>query len=126
MRRTVIAIIILILSLSIGIFSHFYVKTACRQAISGVEEILENAVTQDKERVNQLCVQLNANWNEKVFLLNILLGREYTNEAGKYFQKMLYFSESADYNSVISNAKECKAELTNIIRSNELDLSTIL
>ena len=125
MRRTVTAIIILILSLSVGIFSHFYIKSACSQAISGVEEILESTVTQDKERVNQLCVQANTNWNEKVFLLNILIGREYTNEVSKHFDKMLYFSESSDYDSVITNAEECKAELANIIRSNELDLSTI-
>lgn len=125
MRRTVAAIIILILSVSIGVFSHFYVKTVCNQAISGVEEILDNAVTQDKERVNQMCVQLNTIWNKKVFLLNILIGREYTNEVSKHCNKMLYFSESADYDSVITIAEDCKAELVNIIRSNELDLSTI-
>ena len=125
MRRTITAIIILIASLSIGIFSHFYIKYACSQAISGVDEILENAVTQDKERVNSLCVQANTNWNKKVFLLNILIGREYTKEVSKYFDKLLYFSENAEYDSVITNAEDCKAELTNIIRSNELDLSTI-
>ena len=125
MRRTITAIVILIASFSIGVFSHFFVKNACSQAISGVDEILENAVTQDKEGVNQLCVQLNTIWNKKVFLLNILIGREYTNEVSKHFNKIVYFSENADYDSVITNAEECKAELVNIIRSNELDLSTI-
>ena len=125
MRRTITAIVILIASFSISVFSHFFVKNACSQAISGVDEILENAVTQDKEGVNQLCVQLNTIWNKKVFLLNILIGREYTNEVSKHFNKMVYFSENTDYDSVITNAEECKAELVNIIRSNELDLSTI-
>ena len=91
MRRTITAIVILIASFSIGVFSHFFVKNVCSQAISGVDEILENAVTQDKEGVNQLCVQLNTIWNKKVFLLNILIGREYTNEVSKHFNKIVYF-----------------------------------
>lgn len=126
MRRTVTAIIILLLSFSIGIYSYFYVKNACNQAISGVEQVLTTAITEDAEKVTSMCVQLNTSWDEKVFLLNILIGREYTQEVSQYLNKMTYFSEIADYDSIITNAQDCKAELVHIIESNEPDLSTIL
>lgn len=126
MRRTITAIIILILSVSVGIFSYFFVKNTCNQAVSGIEEVLHSAVTEDAEEVNLFSVQTNRNWNKKVFLLNILIGREYTREVSKYLNKITYFSENLDYDSVITNAEDCKAELVHIIESNEPDLSTIL
>ena len=126
MRRTVAAIVILVLSALVGIFSFIFVKAACNQAVLGIDEIINTALTEDVEKVNQLCVQTNANWNKKVFLLNILIGREYTQEVSKHLDKIEYFSQYADYNSVIANAQECKAEIQHIIRSNEPELSTIL
>ena len=126
MRRIVIAIIILIISVSVGIFSCFFIKNACNQALSDVEEVLHSALTEDVEKVNLLCVQTNLKWKEKVFLLNILIGREYTQEVSKYLNKMTYFSKNADWDSIITNAEECKAELVHIIESNEPQLSTIL
>lgn len=126
MRRTITAIMILIFSFSVGIFSYFFVKNTCSQTISGIEEILQSALTEDAEKVNRLSVQTNRNWNEKVFLLNILIGRECIGEVSKYLNKITDFSENADWDSVITNAEDCKAELVHIIESNEPDLSTIL
>lgn len=126
MKRTVTAIAILIISLSISVFSYFFVKNACNQAISGIEQVLHNAITEDAKKVNLLTVQTNQNWRDKLFLLNILIGREYTEEVNKILTKLIYFSENKDYDSVIANAEDCMAELAHIIESNEPDLSTIL
>ena len=126
MRRTVTAIAILVISALIGIFSYIYVKDACTKALNGIEEIVNAALTDDVEAVNHLCVQANTDWAEKVFLLNILIGREYTQGVSKRLSQMECFSGLADYDSVITNAQECKAELLHIIRSNEPELSTIL
>lgn len=125
MRRTVTAIIILLFSLTIGIFSYFFVKNACNQTISGVEEVMQSALTEDTEAVNRFSVQANRIWQNKVFLLNILIGREYTGDVSKYLNKITYYSEIADWDSVITNSEDCKAELTHIIQSNEPDLSTV-
>ncbi len=126
MRRTVTAVLILIFSLSVGVFSYIFVKNTCNQAVSGVEEIIQSALTEDAEEVNRLSVQTNRSWNEKVFLLNILIGRKYTGEVSKYLNKIKDFSENADWDSVITNAEDCKAELVHIIESNEPELSTVL
>lgn len=126
MRRTITAIVILVLSTFVGVFSYIFIKDACSQVLLGIDEIISTALTEDVERVNHLCVQTNANWNKKVFLLNILIGREYTQEVSKYLDKLEYFSQHADYASIIANAQDCKAEIQHIIRSNEPELSTIL
>ncbi len=125
MRRTVIAFIILILSVGMGIFSFIFVKNTCNEAITGIEEIMQSAVTENREEVNQISVQTNREWKEKVFLLNILIGRADTGEVEKLLNKIVFFAERADYESVISNAEDCKEELAYIIESNEPKLSTV-
>lgn len=125
MRRTVIAFIILILSVGMGIFSFIFVKNTCNEAITGIEEIMQSAVTENREEVNQISVQTNREWKEKVFLLNILIGKADTGEVEKLLNKIVFFAERADYESVISNAEDCKEELAYIIESNEPKLSTV-
>lgn len=125
MRRTVIAFTILILSVGMGIFSFIFVKNTCNEAITGIEEIMQSAVTENREEVNQISVQTNREWKEKVFLLNILIGRADTGEVEKLLNKIVFFAERADYESVISNAEDCKEELAYIIESNEPKLSTV-
>lgn len=125
MRRTVIAFIILILSVGMGIFSFIFVKNTCNEVITGIEEIMQSAVTENREEVNQISVQTNREWKEKVFLLNILIGRADTGEVEKLLNKIVFFAERADYESVISNAEDCKEELAYIIESNEPKLSTV-
>ena len=72
-----------------------------------------------------MSVQTNRNWHEKVFLLNIFIGRTGTNEVDKLLSKIVYFSEIGDYEAVLLNAEDCKEELLYIIESNEPELSAV-
>ena len=125
MKRIVVAIIIPVVSITLGIFSFFFVKNTCNQVVSGLDEVLHNVLTEDVEEVNRLTVQTNRNWHEKVFLLNILIGRTNTNEVDKLLNKIVYFSEIGDYEAVLLNAEDCKEELLYIIESNEPELSAV-
>jgi hypothetical protein len=125
MKRIVVAIIIPVFSITLGIFSFFFVKNTCNQVVSGLDEVLHNVLTEDVEEVNRLTVQTNRNWHKKVFLLNILIGRTNTNEVDKLLNKIVYFSEIGDYDAVLLNAEDCKEELLYIIESNEPELSAV-
>lgn len=125
MKRIVVAVMIPIVSIALGIFSFFFVKNTCNQVVSGLDEVLHNVLTEDVEEVNRLTVQTNRNWHEKVFLLNILIGRTNTNEVDKLLNKIVYFSEIGDYEAVLLNAEDCKEELLYIIESNEPELSAV-
>lgn len=125
MKRIVVAVIIPVVSIALGIFSFFFVKNTCNQVVSGLDEVLHNVLTEDVEEVNRLTVQTNRNWHEKVFLLNILIGRTNTNEVDKLLNKIVYFSEIGDYEAVLLNAEDCKEELLYIIESNEPELSAV-
>lgn len=126
MKRLVIAILMLVISIGIGVSSLFFVKKACNEAIQGLDRILQNAVTENKEEVNRLAVQVNEQWENEKFLLNILIGQGETNEIKKELEIILYFTKIRDYDSVILFSEECKGDLMNIIVSNEPNLSTIL
>ena len=125
MKRIVVAIIIPVVSITLGIFSFFFVKSTCNQVVSGLDEVLYNILTEDVEEVNRLTVQTNRNWHKKVFLLNIFIGRTGTNEVDKLLSKIVYFSEIGDYEAVLLNAEDCKEELLYIIESNEPELSAV-
>lgn len=125
MKRIIVAVMIPIISITLGIFSFFFIKNTCNQVVSGLDEVLYNVLTEDVEEVNRLTVQTNRNWHEKVFLLNILIGRTNTNEVDKLLNKIVYFSEIGDYEAVLLNAEDCKEELLYIIESNEPELSAV-
>ena len=125
MKRLVIAILMLFISIGIGVLSLTCVKRTCNEAIQSLDEILQNAVTENKEEVNRLAVQVNEQWEKEKFLLNILIGQGATNEIKKELEIILYFTQIRDYDSVILFSEECKGDLMNIIVSNEPNLSTI-
>ena len=125
MKRIVVAVMIPIASIALGIFSFFFIKSTCNQVVSGLDEVLHNVLTEDVEEVNRLTVQTNRNWHEKVFLLNIFIGRTGTNEVDKLLSKIVYFSEIGDYEAVLLNCEDCKEELLYIIESNEPELSAV-
>ena len=125
MKRIIVAVIIPVVSIVLGIFSFFFVKNTCNQVVSGLDEVLDNLLTEDVEEVNRLTVQTNRNWHKKVFLLNIFIGRTNTSEVDKQLNKIVYFSEIGDFESVMLNAEDCKEELLYIIESNEPKLSAV-
>lgn len=125
MKRIIIAFSIITLSVSIGIFSLFFIKNTCTKAVSGIEEIIEYAATQNSVEVNRSSVYVNRNWKDKYFLMNILIGREYTAEVTKLLDKIVSSAQRSDYETVIADSEECKTELMFIIESNEPKLSTI-
>lgn len=125
MKRIVIAIVIPIASVALGVFSFFFVKNTCNQVVSGLDKVLYNTLTEDAEEVNRISVQTNRNWHKKVFLLNIFIGRTNTSEVDKQLNKIVYFSEIGDFESVMLNAEDCKEELLYIIESNEPKLSAV-
>ena len=126
MKRIVIAFSIIIVSAGVGIFSFVFVKNTCNETVAAVEKVVESAVTENREEVNRLTAQMNLNWQNKIFWMNILIGREYTCQVDKLLNKMTYSAEKSDYQSVISGGEECKAELLYIIESNEPKLGTVL
>lgn len=126
MKRIVIAVSIIIVSVGVGLFSFVFVKSTCKETVTTVEMVVESAITENGDEVNRLTAQMNRNWQNKIFCMNILIGREYTCQVDKLLNKITYSAEKADYQSVISGCEECKAELLYIIESNEPKLSTIL
>jgi len=125
MKRLVVSILILVFAVGISIFSVIFIKNSCNEAVSGLDDILSNAITENAEEVNRLAVQTNEYWESKKFLMNILIGQQYTNNITKTLHQIIFFAEIGDYESVLLHTEECKEDLHLIIESNEPKLSTV-
>ncbi len=125
MKRLVVSILILVCAIGIGIFSTIFIKNSCDKAVSGLDNVISNAVTENKEEVNFSAVQTNEYWESKKFLMNILIGQQDTNNITKALNQIIFFAEIGDYESVLLHTEECKEDLRLIIESNEPKLSTV-
>ncbi len=125
MKRLVVSILILVFAVGISIFSVIFIKNSCDEAVSGLDDILSNAITENAEEVNRLAVQTNEYWETKKNLMNILIGQQHTNDITKTLHQIIFFAQIGDYESVLLHTEECKEDLHLIIESNEPKLSTI-
>lgn len=125
MNRTVIAVILLLVAVGIGIFSLAVIDKYCDRTVERLDKILENAVNENAEEVNSLAVQANEEWEKEKSLLNVLIGLGGTNDITDDMQRMMWFSQIGDLNSVILYAEECKVDFKIIKESAEPNLSTI-
>ncbi len=125
MKRLVVSILILVFAAGIGISSMIFIKKSCNEAATGLDNVLSNAITENKEEVNRFAVQTNEYWESKKFFMNILIGQQYTNNVTKALHQIIFFAEIGDYESVLLHTEECKEDLHLIMQSNEPKLSTV-
>lgn len=125
MNRTVIAVILLLTAIGIGVFSLAGINTYCNRTVERLDTILENAVNENAQEVNTLAIRANEEWEKEKSLLNVLIGLGGTNDITDDMQKMMWFSQIGDLNSVILYAEECKVDFEIIKESAKPNLSTI-
>lgn len=126
MNRTVIAVILLVVAVALGITCHFYVKNTCDSMLTLVDDVLEEAITENTEKVNPSTVLLNSQWKSKNFLFKIFLGQSDFSTVEAYVRNALFYSEIQDNEALVICLSELREELRRIKASNDLDLQTAL
>ncbi len=126
MNRTIAAVILLTFSLVVAITSHFYLKNTCDSIVSGIDDVLEDTLTQNTEAVNRLTVLLNTRWEKENIFMKILLGQKETATLQNQFENAVYYAEIQDFEALTLTLSELREELYRIKESYEPELQTIL
>ena len=126
MNRTVIAVILLVVAVALGITCHFYVKNTCDSMLTLVDDVLEEAITENTVKVNPSTVLLNSQLKSKKFLFKFFLRQSDFSTVETYIGNALFYSEIQDNEALVICLSELREELRRIKASNDLDLQTAL
>ncbi len=126
MTRFKTAILILIISGVLGVFSLVFTQTTCGRLVDKLDEVIVNIIKKDKdETVKNLDDAIE--YFEKIKpVLNILEGQGETIEIRGNLNKAIFFVNVKNYESAVLYLEECKNDLNRIIVSNIPSISTIL
>lgn len=126
MNRTVVAVVLLIGAIALGIISLIYTQNTCNSMISSLDDVLEEALTDNADEVNRLTVLANAQWEKENFLMKFFIGQKEINDITSDLKKAVYYSEIGDFESVQLFLSQSKEALYRIKESQEPDLQTIV
>ncbi len=125
MNRLKIAIIIVIASLCLGVFSLWFIQGSCGQLTEMLDEVINDIHNNDKENAVKN-LQQAIDYYEKIKpVINILEGQGEAIEIRGDLNKAIFFFNTKDYQSSVLYLEECKTDLNRIIVSNIPSISTI-
>ncbi len=125
MNRIAVAVVLLVLSLSIGIFSYFYIENSCKKIEADLAEIEIAVASDDSEKIKSLCRTANTFWDEAEHIFSVLVGLDNTHDITEDLKKMEYFAMLSDSKSVILYLEECRLTLQEIKNAEKISFSTV-
>lgn len=125
MNRTVIAVLIVAISVALSIGSLIAIESKCNDLIDELDIILDSAVKEDTEQTKILAQNIYDKWEKCDDLLILLIGMGDASDIKSGIDKVLYFAMIEDAPSVVLYAGECKTDLKRIVSFAEPNLSAI-
>lgn len=126
MNRFKISVIIIIVSVSVAIFSLIFIQSTCGKLIEKMDEIIINISKKETENASQNLRDAIEYFEKIKPVINMLEGQGEAIEIRGDLNKSIFFFNTKDYESAILYLEECKTDLNRIIVSNIPSLSTIL
>lgn len=125
MKRTVIAIILIVVSLVVAVYVNIKLVTDCDslfEKFSLVRDLTdndftENKKTSDKEKIEKAVNAAVAEFEDKETLLHIAIYHSLMHELDEGVKKMNYYAETEDYKMLNEVAVNCIAEVRHIKES---------
>ena len=126
MTRFKTAILILIISGILGVFSLVFTQTTCGRLVDKLDEVIINITKKDKNSTVENLDDAIEYFEKIKPVLNILEGQGETIEIRGNLNKAIFFVNAKNYESAVLYLEECKNDLNRIIVSNIPSISTIL
>ncbi len=126
MTRFKAAILILIISGILGVFSLVFTQTTCGRLVDKLDEVIINITKKDKNSTVENLDDAIEYFEKIKPVLNILEGQSETIEIRGNLNKAIFFVNAKNYESAVLYLEECKNDLNRIIVSNIPSISTIL
>lgn len=124
-NRPLIAVIFLISSISIGMFSLFFTEKKCGETIETLNETAYVINKKNTEEIEKSLSKSVEKWESVRPILNLICGQGETNEIRSELNKAIFFANIGDYQTSLLYIEECKADINKIIASNEPTITTI-
>lgn len=126
MTRFKTAILILVISGTLGVFSLVFTQTTCGRLVDKLDEVIINIIKKDKDTTVKNLDDAVEYFEKIKPFLNILEGQGETIEIRGNLNKAIFFVNAKNYESAVLYLEECKNDLNRIIVSNIPSISTIL
>ena len=126
MTRFKTAILILIISGVLSVFSLIFTQTTCGRLVDKLDEVIINIIKKDKDTTVENLDDAIEYFEKIKPVLNILEGQGETIEIRGNLNKAIFFVNAKNYESAVLYLEECKNNLNRIIVSNIPSISTIL
>lgn len=126
MTRFKTAILILIISGVLSVFSLIFTQTTCGRLVDKLDEVIINIIKKDTDTTVENLDDAIEYFEKIKPFLNILEGQGETIEIRGNLNKAIFFVNAKNYESAVLYLEECKNDLNRIIVSNIPSISTIL
>ncbi len=126
MTRFKTAILILVISGVLSVFSLVFTQTTCGRLVDKLDEVIINIIKKDKDTTVENLDDAIEYFEKIKPVLNILEGQGETIEIRGNLNKAIFFVNAKNYESAVLYLEECKNDLNRIIVSNIPSISTIL
>ena len=126
MTRFKTAILILIISGVLSVFSLIFTQTTCGRLVDKLDGVIINIIKKDKDTTVENLDDAIEYFEKIKPFLNILEGQGETIEIRGNLNKAIFFVNAKNYESAVLYLEECKNDLNRIIVSNIPSISTIL
>ena len=126
MTRFKTAILILIISGVLSVFSLIFTQTTWGRLVDKLDDVIINIIKKDTDTTVENLDDAIEYFEKIKPFLNILEGQGETIEIRGNLNKAIFFVNAKNYESAVLYLEECKNDLNRIIVSNIPSISTIL
>ncbi len=125
MKRLVMAIALILITVTTGIISLVVIDKVEEKMVSKLDNIIKWVNEENSTQLNKAIDDTFKQWDTEKPIMNILIGQQETNEITADLKMIEHFSVNGDKSALLLYIYECKTDLEKIKTTNEPSLSTI-
>lgn len=124
MKRVLLAVFLIIFSLSFALFSHFYIKSVS----SEFEDLLEDALADSKYDISAMTENIETvlkKWDKHGKFFGVLLGNSASDEIDAAFSELEFFMNYQQSDSVCQSVTKCIFLLKSVIEYEKFSFGNV-
>lgn len=125
MKRTVVALMLLVAALAASIYSHFSVMRACDELTQSLTVVRQNAADGDFEATQTSLGNAAEQWEKQKTLYHVLIHHSLMTDLEISMKKAAYFSECGNMQGVFDEVENSIENISHIKESSSPSISNI-
>lgn len=125
LKETIICSIIVVLIISLDIFTQGYTKKATSEINQVFKELKEEMLTENKEQIDNKVKSLDEKWGQKHDTLAYYIEHDELEKVDTAIVSLKSYVETEDYSSAVAELDEGKFVLEHIQKKNAFNLENV-